>query len=199
MVSSWSENWEQLHVPYPKAAAKRGSESGITLSGCSAAEPGAGPSPFNISAKSSFLGLLSRLGHRITLCHRDWGQCQHGAAEAAEFPGGLPWEIEKGSLSLPRLLPWVGFGHLPNCLTRHATQTCLLHLLFLSFLSPSNAERNDRTNLPLKSSGRRTQLAHSESGGTRHPVVGDLFPWTCSGHSNSLTYEHCRRASSGQG
>lgn len=133
------------------------------------------------------------------MCHRDWGQCQHGAAEAAEFPGGLPWEIEKGSLRLPRLLPWVGFGHLPNCLTRHATQTCLLHLLFLSFLSPSNAERNDRTNLPLKSSGRRTQLAHSESGGTRHPVVGDLFPWTCSGHSNSLTYEHCRRASSGQG
>lgn len=53
--------------------------------------------------------------------------------------------------------------------------------------------------MPLKHSGRRTQLADSESDGTRHPVVGDLFPRTRSGHFNSMNYERCRRASSGQG
>ena len=133
------------------------------------------------------------------MCHRDRGGRQEGAAEAEQFLGGLAWEIEKHSLRLPRSLPRVVFGHLPNCLTCHCTKTCLLHLSFLSFLSPFNAERNDRTDLPLKHSGRRTQLAHSESAGTRHPVVGDLFPRTRSGHFNSMNYEHCRRASSGQG
>ncbi|XP_074764217.1 MOB kinase activator 3C isoform X2 [Athene noctua] len=64
---------------------------------------------------------------------------------------------------------------------------------------PTRIERNDRTNLPLKHFGSRTQLAHSESDGTRHPVVGDLFPRTRSGHFNSVDYECCRRASSGQG
>lgn len=42
-------------------AAKRGSERGITLSGCSAAEPGAGPSSFSISAKAlSWTALKAR-------------------------------------------------------------------------------------------------------------------------------------------
>lgn len=136
---------------------------------------------------------------KITLCYRDRGGCQEGAAEAEQFPGGLAWEIEKHSPRLPRLLPWVVFGHLPNCLTCQSTKTCLLHLLFLSFLFSFNAERNDRTNLPLKHFGRRTQPARLESDGTRHPVVGDLFPRTRSGHFNSMNYEHCRRASSGQG
>lgn len=35
--------------------------------------------------------------------------------------------------------------------------------------------------------------------GQDRPVVGDSLPRTCSGHSSSLTYEHCRSASSGQG
>uniref|UniRef100_A0A8C8AZ10 MOB kinase activator 3C n=1 Tax=Otus sunia TaxID=257818 RepID=A0A8C8AZ10_9STRI len=64
---------------------------------------------------------------------------------------------------------------------------------------PTRIERNDRTNLPLKHFGRHTQLARSESDGTRHPVVGDLLPRTRSGHFNSVDYERCRRASSGQG
>ncbi|XP_054068617.1 MOB kinase activator 3C isoform X2 [Rissa tridactyla] len=64
---------------------------------------------------------------------------------------------------------------------------------------PTRIERNDRANLPLKHFGRRTQLAHSEPDRPRHPVVGDLFPRTCSGHFNSMNYEDCRRASSGQG
>lgn len=147
----------------------------------------------------SFLGLLAESTAKITLCHRDRGGCQDGAAEAEQFPGGLVWEIGKCSPRLPRSLPWVVFGQPPNCLTRRSTETCLLHLLFLSFLSHLNSERNDRTNLPLKHFGRRTQLAHSEPDGTRHPVVGDLFPKTRSGHFNSPNYEHCRRASSGQG
>lgn len=87
---------------------------------------------------------------RITSCHRAWGGCQEGAAEAEQFPGGLPWEIKKRSLRLPRLLPWVVFGHLPTCLTCPSIKTCLLHLLFFYYLSPSDAERNDRTDLPLK-------------------------------------------------
>ncbi|RLW05864.1 hypothetical protein DV515_00004770 [Chloebia gouldiae] len=83
--------------------------------------------------------------------------------------------------------------------TLTASPTWVLRLMSTpatSTFTISSGKRNDRTNLPLKSSGRRTQLAHSEPGGTRHPVVGDVFPRTCSGHS-TLTYKHCKSASSG--